>query len=59
MNIQNLGPKEILGVKFKDVTCAELCLQLWIESEVLFLLLLRQDGFESNYQETQFQTITF
>ena len=33
MNIQNLGSKESLGVKFKDGICAELCANLWCESE--------------------------
>ena len=29
MNIRNLGPKESLGVKFKDGICTELYLKLW------------------------------
>ena len=36
MNIQNLGSKESLGVKFKDGICAKLCLKLWFESDWYF-----------------------
>ena len=32
MNLQDLGSKESLGVKFKCGTFAELCLKLWFES---------------------------
>ena len=33
MNIQNLGSKENLGVKFKDGIYTELCLKLWFEHD--------------------------
>ena len=36
MKIENLGSKECVGVKFKDVICAELCLRLWFESDLYF-----------------------
>ena len=36
MNIQNLGSKESLKVKFKGRICAESCLKLWFESECYF-----------------------
>ena len=36
MNIQNLGSKESVGVKFKDGTRAEMYLKLWFESEWCF-----------------------
>ena len=32
MNIQNVGSKESLGVKFKDSIFAELCLKHWFEN---------------------------
>ena len=37
LNLQNLGSKERLGVKFKDGICAELCLKLWFESDLVFM----------------------
>ena len=54
--MRNLGSKETLGLKFKDGVCAEFYLKLWFESN--FVILLRQDGFESNFPKTKFQTIT-
>ena len=33
INIQNLGSKKGIGVKFKDGICTELCLKLWFESD--------------------------
>ena len=45
MNIQNLGSKESVAVKFKEGICSELCLMLWFE------ILLSQDGFESDSPE--------
>ena len=35
-NIQNLGSKESLGLKFKDDKCAELSLKLWSERDSYF-----------------------
>ena len=37
MNLQNLGSKEKLRVKFKDGIWAELCLKIWFESDIAFL----------------------
>ena len=36
VNIQNLGSKESLGVKFKDRIYTEFCLKLWFESDWYF-----------------------
>ena len=59
MNVRNLASKESLGVKFKDSICTELCLKLRFESGwVFFVLLLSQDGFESDSPETKLQIIT-
>ena len=55
MNIENLGSKESLGVKFKNDICIKLCLSYGLEATGLSLL--RQDGSASNCQETKFQTI--
>ena len=54
MNIQNLGSKESLRVKFKDGICAKLCLKLWFESDWHFVIFPSQDGFESDCPETKF-----
>ena len=51
MNIQSKGSKEVLGVEFKDDICSE----LWF---CIFVILLSQDGFESEFPETKFQRIT-
>ena len=59
MNVQNLGSKGSLWVKFKNGICAELCLKLWFESDYLFVILLSQDDFENNCPETKFQTTPF
>ena len=37
MNLRKLGSKESLGVKFIEGICAELCLKLWFEGDLLFL----------------------
>ena len=58
MNIQNLGSKEKLEVKFKDDISSELCLKLWFERDWYFCNITSQDGFESNCPETKFQTMT-
>ena len=54
MNIQSLGLKEGLGVKLRDAICAELCLKF------CFVILLSQDGFESDFPERklQFEKVT-
>ena len=51
--IRNLGSQESLGVELKDGICAELCLKLWFKDTVfnIFVILLCQDGFESDYPE--------
>ena len=36
MNIQNLGSKEKVGVKFKDGICAKLCLKVCFEHDWYF-----------------------
>ena len=38
MNILNLGSKENLGAKFKDGTCTEFCLKLWLEKGSYFYI---------------------
>ena len=49
MNIQNVGSKESVGVKFKDSICAKLYLKLWLESDCnIFVILQSQDGFKSD-----------
>ena len=54
-----LGSKKRLGVTFKGGICNKLCLKLWFESEwYTFVILMSQDGFESNCPEAKFQTIT-
>ena len=45
-----VGSKESLGLKLKDGICAKFCFKLWFESGSV--ILLREDGFESNYPET-------
>ena len=35
-NVRNLGAKGSRGVKYNDNNCAELCLELWFESEWYF-----------------------
>ena len=57
MNIPKVGSKENLGVKFKDGICAELCLKSGLKATGIFVILLSQDGFESECPETKFQTI--
>ena len=52
MNLQNLGSKEKLGVKFKDDISTELFLKLWFERDWYFCNIT-----ESNCSETKFQTI--
>ena len=53
MNIRNLGSKERLGVKFKDRDMRRIVFKTGI-----FVILLRQDGFETDCPETKFQRIT-
>ena len=57
MKIENLGSKESVGVKFKYVKWAELCLRLWLKATYIFVMSLSQDDFESNSLETKFQRI--
>ena len=45
MNIQNLGSKENVGVKFKECICAELCLKLWFESDLYFCNITKSEWF--------------
>ena len=42
MNIPSLGSKESLGVKFREVKCAELCLKFWFKATGIFIILLSQ-----------------
>ena len=59
MNLRNLGSKENLAIKFKDGICADLCLNLWFESDiVIFVILMSHYGFETDCPERKFQTIT-
>ena len=41
MNLRNLGSKENLAIKFKDGICADLCLNLWFESDIVIFVILR------------------
>ena len=45
MNIQNLGSKEKVGVKFKEGGCAELCLKLWFEGNWYFCNITKSGWF--------------
>ena len=45
MNVQNLGSKESLQVKFNDGICAELCLKLWFESNWYFCNIAESECF--------------
>ena len=59
MNRRKLGSKESSGVKFNDDICAELCLSSGLNAADIFVILLRQDGFESSYSEIMVQTSTY
>ena len=41
MNLRNLGSKENLAIKFKDGICADLCLNLRFESDIVIFVILR------------------
>ena len=56
MNKRNLGSKE--RVKFEEGICTKFCLKLCLVIGI-FVILLSQDGIESDYRETNFETITF
>ena len=56
MNIKNLGSKESVRVKYKDRICSKLYLKSGLKATGIFVILLRQDGFESDCPETKFQT---
>ena len=58
MNIHNQGLKESLGVKFNNSIWSELRWKLWFDSDCISVILLSQDGVESECPETEFQTIT-
>ena len=45
MNIRNLGSKENVGVKLKEVICTELCLKLWFESDWCFSNITKSEWF--------------
>ena len=45
MNVQNLGSKESLQVKFNDGIWAELCLKLWFESNWYFCNIAESECF--------------
>ena len=51
MNIQNLNPKESIGVKFKEGICAKLCLKLWFESDWYFCNIFKSGGLKVNAQK--------
>ena len=59
INRQKLGSKESSGVKFNDDISAELCLSSGLKAAGIFVILLRQDGFESSYSEIMVQTSTY
>ena len=40
-NLRNLGSKENLAIKFKDGICADLCLNLRFESDIVIFVILR------------------
>ena len=58
MNIQNLDSKDSLGVKLKIAYAPNFVQSSGLKATGIFVILLNQDGFESNYPETKFQTIT-
>ena len=52
MDIQNLGSKEKLGVKFKDGICTELRLKLWYERDWYFCNITKSEWFlKANVQK--------
>ena len=51
MNIRNLGSKESARVKSKAGICAKLCLRSGLKATGIFVILLSQDGFESDSPE--------
>ena len=57
MNIQNLGSKESLGVKFKEALCAKLCESSGLKATI-FVIIISQDGFESDSLGRKSQTIS-
>ena len=50
--------RNMLGVKFKDGKCAELCLKLSFENNWHFVILLNQMVFKIACPETKFKIIT-
>lgn len=50
-----VGPRERLGIKFKDIMCAELHLKA---TSILVTLLNQMVYFESDCPATKFQAIT-
>ena len=52
MKIQNVGSKENLGVKFKDGIRTRFCLNSCLKATGIFIILLSQDGLESDCPET-------
>ena len=58
INIQNLGSKENLGVKFKGSICAELYLIPWFENDWFFCNITMSGWLESDFPEIEFQTVT-
>ena len=51
MNIQNLGSKGSVGVKYKGGICAELFVKFWFKGTDISVILLSQDGSESDCPE--------
>ena len=54
INIQNLGSKGSVGVKYKDEIYAKLCLKLWFESNWYFHKIAKSGWIEDDCPETNF-----
>ena len=56
--MQSLGSKESLGVNFKDGICASCIYSSGMKTTGVFVILLSQDGFESDCPDRKIQIIT-
>ena len=50
MNLRNLGSKRSLGIKRKGGICAEMCLKTNLIATGILVILLSQNGLESDCQ---------
>ena len=51
MNIQNLGPKESVGVKLNEGICAALCLKPWFGSNWCFCNIAKSGYLKATVQK--------